>query len=127
MSLDKDTVEQAASELVALTIEKQGLDKKIRALKGQILEYTDLENINDISWLVDNGCVEITTETKYRLADVPAEFKVAHEVAAVDVAQKAFKTKVVLTKEGKQMFKEQHPSIVKLMIPNVKKRLKVIN
>ena len=89
-------------------------------------EYTDLENISDTGWGVDNGFVEVVTETKYKLVDIPADFQVPSDIAAIDTAQKAFKAKIVLSKEGKKMFKQQYPSITNLMVPSIKKSIKVM-
>ena len=78
-----------------------------------------------MNWSADGGFVEVKTETKYKLADIPADIKVSSDVAAIDVAAKAFESKVILSKEGKRMFRDQYPAIVKLMIPTIKKTIKV--
>ena len=123
--MEREEVELKAEELVKLAIQRKEINDKIRQIKGELLEYTDIENIADIAWPADNGLVEVMTETKYKLADVPAEVKVSSEVAAIDIAEKAFKSKISLTREGKELFRDRHPSIVKLMIPTIKKRLKI--
>ena len=123
--MEREEAELKAEELVKLAIQRKEINDKIRQLKGELLEYADIENIADIAWPADNGLVEVMTETKYKLADVPAEVKVSSEVAAVDIAEKAFKSKISLTREGKELFRDRHPSIVKLMIPTIKKRLKI--
>ena len=123
--MEREEAELKAEELVKLAIQRKEISDKIRQLKGELLEYADIENIADIVWPADNGLVEVMTETKYKLADVPAEVKVSSEVAAVDIAEKAFKSKISLTREGKELFRDRHPSIVKLMIPTIKKRLKI--
>ena len=123
--MEREEAELKAEELVKLAIQRKEINDKIRQLKGELLEYTDIENIADVAWPADNGLVEVMTETKYKLADVPAEVKVSSEVAAIDIAEKAFKSKISLTREGKELFRDRHPSIVKLMIPTIKKRLKI--
>ena len=94
-------------------------------IKGGLLEYSDIEGLANHVWQVDNGYVEIVTNTKYKLVDVPATVEVDPNAVPIDVAEKAFKSKVTLTKEGKQMFEEGYESIRKLMVPNDKKELKV--
>lgn len=112
--------------MISLAIQHKELGSKIRKLKAELKEYTDLENMNDMTWQCDNGYVEVATTTKYKLADIPSDFKVPSEIAAIDIAEKAFKCKISLSKEGKQMFREQYPAIVNLMIPSSKKNIKVI-
>lgn len=124
--MDAKEAELKAHELVDLTIKHKELTNKIKTLKAEIKEYTEIENISDTSWGTDNGFVEVVSQTKYKLADIPAEFKVPSDVAAIDTAQKAFKAKIVLSKEGKKMFKQQYPAITNLMIPSIKKTVKVV-
>lgn len=123
--MNKEEAENKATELIQLAIEEKQLKAKIKTLKADLLDYLELEKKNEHIWNADNGYVELVTETKYKLADVPADIKVSPDVAAIDVAEKAFKSKVVLTKEGKRMFRDQYPAIVALMIPKIKKRLKL--
>lgn len=123
--MNKEEAENKATELIQLAIEEKELKSKIKTLKADLLDYLELENKNEHIWNADNGYVELVTETKYKLADVPADIKVSPDVAAIDVAEKAFKSKVVLSKEGKRMFRDQYPAIVALMIPKIKKRLKL--
>ena len=123
--MNKEEAENKATELIQLAIQEKELKSKIKTLKADLLDYLDLENKNEYIWNADNGYVELVTETKYKLADVPADIKVSPDVAAIDVAEKAFKSKVVLSKEGKRMFRDQYPAIVALMIPKIKKRLKL--
>lgn len=123
--MNKEEAENKATELIQLAIQEKELKSKIKTLKADLLDYLDLENKNEHIWNADNGYVELVTETKYKLADVPADIKVSPDVAAIDVAEKAFKSKIVLSKEGKRMFRDQYPAIVALMIPKIKKRLKL--
>ena len=124
--IDKEQAEKYAEELVNLTLQQKEITEKIKKLKGELLEFTDVQNIADFTWMVDNGYVEICTNTISKLTDVPAELKVPIDIAAIDVAEKAFKAKISLTKEGKRMLKEEHPSIVKLVIKTLKKNIKVV-
>lgn len=126
VKVNKKEAEQKASELVNLTRQQNELKAQIKQIKGELLEFVELENLNDYNWMMDNACVEVTTVTTYKLADIPADVKVSPEVAANDIADRAFESKIVLSKEGKKMFKDQQPSIVALMIPKVKKKLKVL-
>lgn len=123
--MNKEEAENKATELIQLAIQEKELKSKIKTLKADLLDYLALENKNEHIWNADNGYVELVTETKYKLADVPADIKVSPDVAAIDVAEKAFKSKVVLSKEGKRMFRDQYPAIVALMIPKIKKKLKL--
>lgn len=124
--MDAQEAEKLAEELVQLSIEQKEISSRIRQIKAELKDYADLENMNEHTWSNDNGYVEVITKTKYKLTDVPADFTIPSDVAAIDVAQKAFKSKVELSKEGKKMFKEQYPPIVRLMIPSIKKELRVV-
>ena len=123
--MNLEEAQAKAEELVKLTAQQKEVSNKIKLLKGELLEFAELEAWTDHVFTMDNGFVEIATNTKYKLVDIPSEFKVPSDVAAQDTAQKAFEAKIVLSKEGKQMFKENHPSIVKLMVPELKRTLKV--
>lgn len=123
--MDKKQAELKAQELVQLTIQHKDLSSKIKILKDELKQYTDLENIADITWSADDGFVEVLTETKHKLVDIPADFKVPSEIAAIDTAQKAFNAKIVLSKEGKKMFRDNYPVITNLMIPTIRKKVKV--
>lgn len=121
-----EDIEKKAEELVKLSLQAKEIREKIADLKAEIMEYCEKENLNDKVWTADNGYVELKTETKYKLADIPADFKVDSQLnIANDISEKAFKVKVSLTKEGKKLFIERHPSIVNLMIPSLKKSIKV--
>lgn len=126
MTLSKDDADKVASELVALSIDIKEKQDKIKELKAQLLEYVELEGINDTSWSADGGYVEISTKVKYDLPEIPADVQVDPSVCAIDVAEKAFTSKIVLSKEGKQMLKDGYPSIMNLVIPKEKKALKVV-
>lgn len=126
MTISKDEAEKLASELVELTISQKEVVQKIKDIKAQLLEYTEIEDINDTSWSADGGYVEVTTKTKYDLVDIPADVQVDPNVCAIDLAEKAFTSKIVLSKEGKQMLKEEYPSIMNLVVPKFKKQIKVV-
>lgn len=124
--MNKEEAELKATELVALSLQAKEIKEKIDLLKAELLEFTEIENISDTVWQADNGYVEVVTETKYKLTEIPSDFKISTDIVAIDVAEKAFENKIILSKEGKQLFKEKYPSIVKLMIPTIKKKLKVV-
>ena len=126
MTLSKDDADKVASELVSLSIDIKEKQDKIKELEAQLLEYVELEGINDTSWSADGGYVEISTKVKYDLPEIPADVQVDPSVCAIDVAEKAFTSKIVLSKEGKQMLKDGYPSIMNLVIPKEKKALKVV-
>lgn len=126
MTLSKDDADKVASELVSLSIDIKEKQDKIKELKAQLLEYVELQGINDTSWSADGGYVEISTKVKYDLPEIPADVQVDPSVCAIDVAEKAFTSKIVLSKEGKQMLKDGYPSIMNLVIPKEKKALKVV-
>lgn len=127
MSIEsKEQAENYAQELVNLSIEEKQIKDRIKSIKGALLEFSDLEGLDNTVWSCDNGYVQIETNTKYKLAEVPATFEIDPAVnVPVDTAEKAFKSKVTLTKEGKKLFEEGLESIRKLMIPSDKKELKV--
>lgn len=124
--MNKQEAEEKAKELVDLTNTYKEIQARIKQIKSELIEFVELENRNDYNWMMDNACVEVITVTTYKLADIPADVKVSPEVAANDIADRAFESKIVLSKEGKRMFKDQQPSIVALMIPKIKKQLKVL-
>lgn len=126
MTISKEEADKVAAELVQLTLETKEKQDKIKELKAQLLEYVDLEDINDTSWAADGGYVEITTKTSYDLVELDADVQINPNICAVDLAEKAFSSKVVLSKEGKQMLKEQYPSLMSLVVPKSKKFLKVV-
>lgn len=126
MTLSKEDADKVAAELVELTLSQKETTEKIKELKAQLLEYAELEDINDTSWAADGGYVELTTKTRYDLPEIPADVQIDPQVCAIDLAQKAFTSKIVLSKEGKQMVKEEYPSMMALVIPKCKKTLKVV-
>lgn len=115
-----------AAKLVDATNDLNKLKEEIKGYKDELMEFIKSENINDKTWLFDNAMVELRTNTRYKLAEIPSEFKVPSEIAAIDTAQKIFKNKIQLSKEGQKKFKQQDPDIMKLMIPELKQSLKVI-
>lgn len=125
MTINSEQAETYAQELVRLSVEEKQIKERIRSIKEELLEFTDVEGLDSKCWQCDNGYVTVQFEVKYKLADVPAEIQIDPKIVAIDTAEKAFKSKVTLSKEGKQMFEEGDQTIRKLMIPNEKKRLKV--
>lgn len=125
MTITAEQAEKYAEELVKLSIEQRQIKERINGIKGELLEFTDVENMSDKVWQVDNGLIEVHLETKYKLAEVPATIEIDPNVVAIDTAEKAFKSKVTLSKEGKRMFEEGDATIRKLMIANDKKVLKI--
>lgn len=126
MTISKDDADKLACELVSLSMEIREKQDKIKELKAQLLEYVDLEGINDTSWSADGGYVEISTKIKYDLPEIPADVQVDPDVCAIDVAEKAFTSKIVLSKEGKQMVKDGYPTLMNIVIPKEKKSIKVV-
>lgn len=126
MTFTSQEAEEAAKKLVDLTMKQNELSEQIKDIKAQLIEFTEVENMSDWSCAVDNGYVEIKTEVKYKLSEIPFETKVDSDACPTDVAEQAFTTRLVLTKEGKQMLKEQYPTLMELMIPTNKKSLKVL-
>lgn len=120
-----EEAEKYAQELVMETIQHQQQAEKIKSLKAALLEYADIMNINDHIWPCDNGYVELLTEVKYKLVDIPNETKVDPNVCAIDLAEKAFKAKIVLTKEGRELVKEEYEPLTCLMDAQEKRQIKV--
>lgn len=114
-----------AAKLVDATHDLKKLQEEIKGYKDAIMHFVENENINDKTWVFDNAMVELTTETTYKLVEIPSEFRVPSEIAAIDTAQKIFENKIYLSKEGKKRAKEQDPSVIKLMDKSLKKRLKI--
>lgn len=118
-------IRETAAKLVDATNDLKKLKQEIKEYKDEIMNYVEQENINDKLWVFDNALVSLETITTYKLDEIPSEFKVPCEIAAVDTAQKIFTNKISLSKEGKKRLKEQDPSIIKLTIQNLRKKLKV--
>ena len=114
-----------AAKLVDATNDLKKLQEEIKGYKDEIMSFVEEENLNDKVWMFDNAMVELITETNYKLLEIPSEFKVPSEIAAVDTAQKIFENKINLSKEGKKRLKEHDPSILKLMDKTLKKKLKI--
>lgn len=126
MTYTKDEAQKAASRLVELTIKTKEMNAEIKDLKAGLLEYAEIEGLCDTSWNAQNGFVEISTLTKYKLEDIPVEGQVPESIVPEEVAVKAFEYKAKLTKEGKKMFREEYPSITAVMIPESKTKLQVV-
>jgi len=126
MTYTQEEAQAAAHELVELTYKAKEMNSRIKDLKAGLKEYAEVEGISDTSWHAQNGYVEITTVTKYKLEDIPVEGQVPESVVPEEVAVKAFEYKAKLSKEGKKMFKEEYPSITAVMIPEIKTKLDVI-
>lgn len=120
-----EEAERYAQELVMETIQYNQQKEKIKSIKDALLEYADFMNMNDHVWTCDNGYVELATKVKYKLADIPNETKIDPNVCAIDVAEEAFKAKIVLTKEGKKLLAEEYEPITRLHIPSEKRTLTV--
>lgn len=126
MTLSEQEAEKYAAELVRLTIDAKQTRERVKSIKDALMEYVEVEKLNSKVWQCDNGYVDFHIETKYKLADVPADVKIDPSVnVPIDTAEKAFKSKITLTKEGKKLFEEGLESIRKLMIPHDKKQIKV--
>ena len=67
----------------------------------------------------------MNTKITYKPAEIPFEVKVDSDACPTDIAEQAFTTKLVLTKEGKQMLREEYPTLMKLMIPTSKLKITV--
>lgn len=126
MTYTQEEAQAAAHELVELTYKAKEMNSKIKDLKAGLKEYAEVEGISDTSWHAQNGYVEISTVTKYKLEDIPVEGQVPESVVPEEVAVKAFEYKAKLSKEGKKMFKEEYPSITAVMIPETKTKLDVV-
>ena len=126
MTYTREEAQEAASKLVELTIKTKEMNAEIKDIKAGLKEFADVEGISDTSWHAQNGYVEISTVTKYKLEDIPVEGTVPESVVPEEVAVKAFEYKAKLTKEGKKMFREEYPSITAVMIPEIKTKLDVI-
>ena len=124
--MDNIELDKLAEELVSLSLKEKQLKQRIKTIKGTILEHCDINNISDQTWSVDNGHVCVTSQVKNKLVDIPFESKISPEVVAIDVAEKAFSSKLILSREGKKMVKNQEPSIMKLVIPCKKQIVKII-
>lgn len=124
--INEKEAEVKAIELIKLSIEAKQLSEKIKDIKAELKDFCQTSNINEKVWMADNGFVEYKTETKYKLADIPADVKIDSDLNIPnDTADAAFKFKASLTKKGKELFRENYQSIVCLMIPNIKSTLKI--
>ena len=111
MTYTREEAQEAATKLVELTIKTKEMNAEIKDLKAGLKEFAEVEQLMDTSWHAQNGYVEISTVTKYKLEDIPVEGQVPESVVPEEVAVKAFEYKAKLSKEGKKMFKENFVSI----------------
>ena len=100
MTYTREEAQEAASKLVELTIKTKEMNAEIKDLKAGLKEYAEIEGLLDTSWHAQNGYVEISTVTKYKLEDIPVEGQVPESVVPEEVAVKAFEYKAKLSKEG---------------------------
>lgn len=126
MTYTREEAQEAASKLVELTIKTKEMNSEIKDIKAGLKEFAEVEGLLDTSWHAQNGYVEISTVTKYKLEDIPVEGTIPESIVPEEVAVKAFEYKAKLTKEGKKMFREEYPSITAVMVPDTKTKLDVI-
>ena len=73
MTYTREEAQEAASKLVELTIKTKEMNAEIKDLKAGLKEYAEIEGLLDTSWHAQNGYVEISTVTKYKLEDIPSD------------------------------------------------------
>lgn len=125
MTYSAEEANEAAAKLVELTLKANELNSEIKDLKANLIEYAEIENIKETSWSSDNGFVELTTKVTYKPAEIPFETKVDADACPIDIAEQAFTSRLVLTKEGKQMLREEYPTLMKLMVASSKLKINV--
>ena len=126
MTYTQEEAQKAAHELVEATIKVKELQAAIKDYKAGLLEYAEIESINDTSWNAQNGYVELHTVTKYVLDDIPVKPEIQGAVISQDIAEEIFNTKLSLNKEGKKLLKHRDPDLMSIMVPECKPKLKVI-
>lgn len=126
MTISSEEAEKYAAELIRLSVDVKQTKERIKSIKDALMEYVDVEQLTEKTWVCDNGYVEFKIDTKYKLVDIPATTEIDPQVVAIDTAKKAFETKVKLSKEGKKMLQEGDMSIVRLMETVEKKKLEAI-
>ena len=126
MTYTREEAQKAAHELVEATIKVKELQSAIKDYKAGLLEFAEIENINDTSWAAQNGYVELTTQTKYKLSDIPVKPDIQQGVMPQDKADEIFDAKLALNKEGKKLLKHRDPDLMALMIPENKTKVQVI-
>ena len=126
MTISAEEAEKYAAELVRLTVDMSQTKERIKSIKDALMEYVDVEQLPEKTWMCDNGIVEFKIVSKYKLVDIPSTTEIDPQVVAIDTAKKAFEAKIKLTKEGKKMLSEGDISIVKLMDTVEKKKIEVL-
>ena len=124
--MNKQEAQEAAKQLIELTKQKKQLDTQVRKLRQQLIDFTDEENLLSTSWQHEGSFVEVDTQTKYKLVDLPAKIQVPQDVMDEHTFDVAIKPSFRLSKLGNKMFKQGDEELKKLMIPSQKKAIKVI-
>ena len=129
--MNKEDVKELARELVELTLESKKLNSRIKLLKGQILEYTDLENTDSIDFEGPHGYwVVVDTKINYKLVDIPKnnyELKVDEAIMSEDMFVENVAVRFGLSRNGNKLLKTGDAEIRKYLIPNTKKTISVTN
>ena len=126
MTYSREEAQKVANDLVEATIKLKELQSAIKDYKAGLLEFAEVENINDTSWAAQNGYVELTTVTKRELMDIPAEPQVSPSVMDPDMVKELFDVNLKLNKQGRKLLKNQDPDLMALMISSLKPNIKVI-
>lgn len=100
-------VRQKAHELVNLAMQQKELSDRIKVLKAEILEYTNINNLSETSWGVGASYVEVATQCTYRVNhDVPVKIEIDDTVCSPDVAEECLTAKLSFNKTGKRVLLE---------------------
>lgn len=124
--MNKEEAKAASIRLIELTKKKKEVDAEVRKLRQQLIDFTDDENLLSTSWQHEGAFVEVDTQTKYKLVDIPAKVEVPQDVLDEHTFDVAIKPSFKLTKLGNKMFKQGDEELRKLMIPSQKKTIKVV-
>lgn len=122
---DKET-QEAVDELIQLTIQQKEIKNKIGILKEKLLDVADKENLLETSWGGTNGgFVSIETKVKYELADLQPKIEIDSSILSDKEVEMFVVPKLKLSRAGMKEFKKGNPELVKIMIPQHKKQIKL--
>ena len=128
MEVNDNNIRDKVNELLTLQQQVKELNKDVRRLKGEILEYAQVENYDETSWAGKDvkGFVVIETRVSHELADLQPKVEINNEILSDEKFSKYVKTKLNLSRKGMKAFRNGDEDLQKLMIPKSKRAIKII-
>ena len=106
--------------------DKKIISDNMAKLKTEILDYTDLEELDETTFSCEGDYIEVVQKVKHELVDIIADVEIKGNILPNDEPLEILETTFKLSKEGRKRFKKGDEDIAKLMIPVSKKTLQVV-